>query len=64
MVKVLFDFDLDLWIQDVEVEATSIEEAKEILYNMSVSDMIESGYIKDYTIRDVDFYIEDADDEE
>ena len=28
--KFVFDFDLDLWIKNLEIEADNLEEAKEI----------------------------------
>lgn len=54
MGKFVFDFDLDVWLRNVEVEANSLEEAQEKLYSMSIEEMIESGYVKDTYINDLD----------
>lgn len=54
MKTFVFDFDLDAWIQDLEIEAENIDEAKEKLLNMSVEDLIENGYVKDFDIRQID----------
>lgn len=58
---VTFDFSLDAWIQNVEVEADDIEEAKEKLNKMSLEDLIEEGYVKDFNIKDLDYSVEDND---
>ena len=50
-----FDFDLDAWIQDIEIEAEDYDEAKEKLLQMSVEELIENGYIKDYDISNLDY---------
>ena len=44
-MKVKFNFNLEAWIQDVEIEADSIEEAENKLYRMTVEELIEAGYI-------------------
>lgn len=54
-----FDFDLDAWIQDIEIEAEDLEEAKEQLFNMSLSELIENGYVKDFDIRNLDYDVEE-----
>ena len=46
-MKVKFDFNLEAWIQDVEIEATSVDEAREMLMAMSLIELLEN----DYTIR-------------
>lgn len=54
MKKFAFDFDLDLWLQNVVIEAENEDEAKRILLNMSVNDLLDQGYVKDYDIKQVD----------
>lgn len=58
---VTFDFSLYAWIQCVELEADSVEEAKEKLRKMTVEDLIEEGYVKDFDIKDLDYSVEDND---
>lgn len=54
-MKFKFDFNLSAWIQNVEVEAASLEEAKEKLGQMSIEDMIDNeGSIKQTDITDLD----------
>jgi hypothetical protein len=48
---VTFDFSLDAWIQNVEIEADDIEEAKEKLNKMSLEELVEEGYVKDFNIK-------------
>lgn len=49
-----FDFSLDAWITGLKIDADSEEEAKEKLSKMSVDDIIQEGYVKDYAIKDLD----------
>ena len=49
-----FDFDLDVWVQCLEIPADSLEEAKEKLCKMSVEDLIDYGYVKDFNIKDLE----------
>lgn len=56
-MKVKFDFNLQAWIQDVEIEADSIEEAEEKLYRMTVAELIEAGYIHTSDLDDVDMEV-------
>ena len=53
-MKVKFNFNLQAWIQDVEIEADSIEEAESKLYGMTVEELIEAGYIHTSDLDDVD----------
>lgn len=55
---VTFDFSLDAWIQNVEIEADDIEEAKEKLNKMSLEDLVEEGYVKDFNIKDLDYSVD------
>lgn len=62
MPKYKMDFDLDSWIQCLEIEADSPEEAKKKLCEMSIENIIEEGYVKDFSIRDLD--IEEVEEDE
>ena len=60
-MKIRFGLDIDIDMEDVEVEGNSIEDCKNKLFQMSVQEMLEAGgYVKNYTIDDVDYdYPED-----
>ena len=53
-MKVKFNFNLNAWIQDVEIEADSFEEAENKLYRMDVQELIEAGYINTSDLDDVE----------
>lgn len=53
-MKVVLDFNLNAWIKGVEVEATSYEDAVSKLHQMSLEEILETGFSKDFTISDVD----------
>lgn len=53
-MKVKFNFNLEAWIQDVEIEADSMEEAENKLYGMTVQELIEAGYIHTSDLTDVE----------
>ena len=53
-MKVKFNFNLNAWIQNVEIEADSIEEAENKLYRMDVQELIEAGYINTSDLDDVE----------
>lgn len=61
MPRYTFDFDLDSWIQGVKIDAESYEEAKNKLCSMSFQDLIDEGYIKDFSIKDLDCEVEEED---
>ena len=47
MAKYSFDFNLEAWIQDVEIEADSYEEAENKLYDLidkTIEDAMRNGY--------------------
>ena len=60
-MKVKFNFNLEAWIQDVEIEADSIEEAENKLYRMTVEELIEAGYIHTSDLDDVEGEIVEQD---
>ena len=53
-MKVKFNFNLNAWIQNVEIEADSIEEDENKLYRMDVQELIEAGYINTSDLDDVE----------
>ena len=61
MKKYVFDFSVDAWLQNVEIEADNLEEAKDKLGEMSLKDLVEEGYVKDFSISDLDYEVEDED---
>jgi hypothetical protein len=60
-MKVKFNFNLEAWIQDVEIEADSMEEAENKLYGMTVEELIEAGYIHTSDLYDVEGEIVEQD---
>ena len=63
-MKVKFNFNLEAWIQGVEIEADSIEEAENKLYKMDVQELIEAGYINTSDLYDVEGEVIEEDDED
>ena len=57
-MKFKFDFSVDAWIQDVEIEAATEEEAIAKLGHMSLYEIIEEGYVKDFNIPKEGFDVE------
>lgn len=51
---VRFNFNLKAWIEGVEIEADSEEEAREKLYRMNAQELIEAGYVHTSDVDDVD----------
>jgi len=60
-MKFKFDFSVDAWIQNVEIDAATEEEAKAKLINMDLADLVDEGYVKDFTVDDVDTEIIERD---
>ena len=54
MKKFKFDCNMSAWIIGVEITAESYEEAKKEFDNMTVEDLIDDGYVKDFNITDLD----------
>ena len=59
-----FDFMLSAWVQQVEIEADSYEEAEQLLNEMSVSEIAREGYIKTSEISDVDCECEEEEEDD
>lgn len=64
MPKYDFNFSLDAWVKSLEIEADSLEEAKEKLNEMSISDIVDEGLVKDFNIKDLDATVDPDDDDD
>ena len=53
-MRVKFNFNLEAWIEGVEIEADSEEEAREKLYRMNAQELIEAGYVNTSDVNDVE----------
>ena len=60
-MKVKFNFNLSAWVDEVEIYADSVEEAKENLLKMTAEDLVESGYVKESDVSDISYEIEEVD---
>jgi anaerobic ribonucleoside-triphosphate reductase len=49
-----FDFNVSAWMQGVNIEASSLDEAKEKLGKMSLADLVNEGTVKQLDITDLD----------
>lgn len=49
-----FDFNISAWIRGLKIEAKSLDEAKEILGRMTLSDIISDAEVKQTDITDLD----------
>lgn len=54
MAKFKLDFNLEAWVRNLEVEADNEDDALNELYKMSISEIIEKGYVNDYSTNDID----------
>ena len=61
MAKYSFDFNLQAWMRNVEIEADSYEEAESKLYKMTAEELIEAGYIQTSDLEDVEVELLEAD---
>ena len=59
MKKYVFDFSVDAWLQNVEIEADNLDQAKEELFKKSLADLVEEGYVKDFSISEIDYEVEE-----
>lgn len=53
-MKIKFDFMLNLWLQEVEIEGNSEEECLDNLRRMTAEEILEYAVIKDSDLSDVD----------
>ena len=66
MPTYIFDFNLEMWVQDVKIEAASYEEAKDKLLSMRPEEYLNDWdvTIKNDSITDIDCVVEDEEDDE
>lgn len=57
------DLSIDAWVRNIQIEAETSDEAKEQLYGMTFEQLLETGYIKDFTISNIDITAENEEDE-
>lgn len=50
-----FDFNISAWIRGLKIEAKSLDEAKEILGRMTLSDIISDAEVKQTDIANLDY---------
>ena len=60
--KFTFDLSVDAWIKDITIEAESYDDALEELHLMSLEKLIEVGYVKDFSLANIDVEVEEDDD--
>ena len=53
-MKVVVDFNLSAWITGAEIDATSYEDAKQKLAEMTFDEIVELGYAKEFSVSDID----------
>jgi len=53
-MRIRYDFSVDAWIKGVEIDGVDSEDCKEQLYNMTLSELIDEGYVKDFEIKNLD----------
>lgn len=53
-MKVRFNFNLEAWIDGVEIEANSEEEARDKLYQMTFRELVEEGYDRNFKTSEVE----------
>lgn len=63
MKQFTFDFDLSCWVKNVTIEAETLEEAQKKLMSMSVDEILNEGFVKDYNLKDVEVEMEEDDEE-
>lgn len=57
-MKVRFGLDIDIDMENVEVEGSSVADCKSKLLQMTIQEMLEaSGYVKNSNMTDIDFVI-------
>lgn len=57
-MKFVVDLNVNAWLKAIEIEASSKDEAKDILKGMSLEEMLETGYERDLELSDVDITLE------
>lgn len=49
-----FDFTVQAWVKNLEIEAETYEEAEEELLSMSLEKIVDKGFVKDSDISDIE----------
>lgn len=57
-MKFVVDLNVNAWLKAIEIEAGSKDEVKDILKEMSLEEMLETGYERDLELSDVDITLE------
>ena len=52
---VKFNINLEAWVEDLEVYGKDLEEAKEGLSKMTIEQLLEDGYVKQFEIKEIDY---------
>lgn len=52
-MRVNFDLALNAWLTEIEIDAESYEAAKTELLKMSLSELLEVGHEKDFSLSDI-----------
>lgn len=60
MKKFNYSMSVDAWIT-IQIEANNIDEANEKLNEMSLEELIEEGYVNEFTLKDCDVDVEGDD---
>lgn len=54
-----FNFTVQAWVKNLEIEAETYEEAEEELLSMSLEKIVDKGFVKDSDISDIEYETED-----
>ena len=63
MPKYIFDFTVNAWIKNYEVEADSLEEAKAKLLSTDLSDIVSEASVREADYSDIECSVEDKDED-
>ena len=56
--KYIFDLSIDAWVNSIEIEAESYDDALEELYQLTLEELIEKGYVKGFDIKNIEYDVE------
>lgn len=56
-MKVKFNFDLDVWITNLEIEGEDLAECKKKLNAMTFEELVEEGYVEKYDVKEIDYEV-------
>lgn len=60
-MKFVVDLNVNAWLKAIEIEAKNEDEAKAYLKEMSLEEMLETGYERDLELSDIDINLESYD---